>query len=172
MNDSGETSQRISFVLLIAFGVLLFLGMLFLFWNENQSFASLVSLKNDDISEITIFDNTGTHKSPLLTLNNPRDSEAIEEFVNAMNNTTHGRGRDIITLHELYLIIKLNNSRNLIELLFQSQSDCGKTIFIEIVKKPGGVKSRMTTYVSSATSEIYLYDWLHNLDIINYLGCK
>ena len=172
MNDSGETSQRISFALLIVFVVLLFLGMLFLIWNENQSFASLVSLKNDDISEITIFDNTGTQKSLLLILNNPRDSETIEEFVKAMNNATHGSGRDIITSHELYLIIKLNNSRNPIELLFQSKSDCEKTIFIDIVEKPGGVKSRMTTYISSATSEIYLYDWLHNMDLVNYLGCK
>lgn len=67
MNHSGEFFQRISFVLLMMFVVLLFLGMLFLIWNENQSFASLVSLKNDEVSEITIFDNARTQESLLLT---------------------------------------------------------------------------------------------------------
>ena len=172
MDDSGEIRQRILIALLIVFGILVILSTLFLFWNENQSFASLVALKNGDIAKITVFNNTPSDKSLLLTLDNPKDIKATEEFVTAINNAKKSPpSRDVIASHELYIVIEFNDSRNNIELLLHLQNDCGKTVYIDIVKKPGGVKSNTTTYVSSAKSEIYFYEWLQNLNFINYLGC-
>ena len=174
MKDAGVSHKKpIPFVLFIAIAVMCYCIIWVLDWPQNHSFASLVAIQKNDISEITIFNNAPSQKSLLLTLNNPRDIETIQEFINAINNSTQSSAqRDVIRSHELYLVINLNDSDNAIELVFHLQSNCGKTVYIDIVKKPGGVESKITTYLGYAKSEKYLYEWLQNLKLIDYLGCK
>jgi hypothetical protein len=173
MKDANVNQTKpIPFVLFIAIAVMCYGVIWLLDWPQNHSFDSLVALKESDISEIMVFNNASSQKSLLLTLDNPRDIETIQGFVNAVNDSTQSSARhDVIPSHELYLVINLDDSDNTIELLFHLQSNCGKTVYIDIVKKPGGVESKTTTYFGSAKSEKYLYEWLQDLNLINYLGC-
>ena len=162
MKSTNYRDNRIIFLFIIAAGISCYSLIWVLDWSGNRNSAYLISLKQDKITEIRIFDNASSQKSLLTTLTNPKDNEIIYEFVRALNKAEPFEPpyRQLILSHEVYLIINLNDNNKSIELSFHLNDNCKKTVYVDIVKKEGSIKS-----------ETYLYEWLQKLDLLNYLGC-
>ena len=165
--------NRINFVFLILVSISCYGLNWILDWNANRISASIIALPKENVSEIKIFDSKASQNPLLVTLTNPKDNEPIFEFIQAINKAIRFDPpyRELILSHGLYVVISLTDSDKPIELLFHLRDDCRNTIYIDIVKKPGGVESYSTSYIGGIKSEIFLYDWLRNLNLLGYLGC-
>jgi hypothetical protein len=151
-------------LLMIIVGIFWYIDTLISDWTFDRAFTSLIILRQDNVSEIRVFDGESSKERLLVKKSSPKDNEVISEFVRAINKAEPIEKqfpfRQLILSQELYLVIDLKDSRKPIELAFYSHTDCGETVYIDFVGKPGGAKS-----------EIYLYDWLKRLGIWNSLGC-
>ncbi len=133
-------------------------------WTFKQAFTSLTTLKPENVSEVQIFNGESSQKRLLVSKSNPKDNKVIYEFVRAINKAEPVEEpfpfRQLLLSHELYLVINLKDSSKPIELTFYAPVDCEKTVYIDMMGKPGGAKS-----------EIDLYGWLSRLGIWDSLGC-
>jgi hypothetical protein len=176
MNKTGTNyrQNRIIFLLMIVFALACYSLLRFLDWDFNRNSASLIALKQDNLSEIKIFDSASPQESLLANLNSAKDAEIIYGFVHAINRAEPSEppARELILSHGLYLIISLKDSNKPIELLFHLHEDCSKTVDIDIVKKPGGVESYMTSYIGGVRSKVDLHEWLQSLNLLNYVDCN
>ena len=146
----------------------------FLDWNSDRNSAALIGLQENNVSEIKIFDNEALHEPPLATLSTPREDEIIHDFVHAINTAEpwEPQARELITSHGLYVVISLDDNDKPIELLLHFHEDCRTAVYMYLVRKPGGAKSNMTSYIGGARSAKELYDWLQSMNLSDYLGCN
>ena len=152
-------------LLMILVGAFWYINTLISNWTFDRAFTSVMTLRQDNVAEIKVFDNKSSRERRLIRKSSPTDKEVISEFVHAINQVEPIKerfpSRQLIVSHELYLVIELKDSSKPIELSFNLHMDCGETVYIRFVGKPGGAKS-----------EAYLYEWLQRLGLLDYLGCN
>ncbi len=165
---------RIVLLLIIIVGIFSYIGSLISDWAFDRAFTSLITLRNDSVSEIKVFDSKSSQERLLTRKLSPEDNEVIYEFVRAINNAEPIEEpfpfRQLILSHELYLVVNRNDNDKPIELLLHLHVDCDKTVYINIVKEGSILDS--TSFLAGAKSETYLYEWLQSLGLLNYLGCN
>jgi hypothetical protein len=161
-------------LLMIIVGAFWYIESLISNWTFDRAFTSLIALSQDNVSEIKVFDNKSPQEKLLVKKSSPKDSEVISEFARAINQAEPIEGsfpfRQLILSHELYLVVKRNDNERPIELLLHLHVDCGKTVYINIVKKESILDS--TSFIAGAKSETNLYEWLQSFGLLNYLGCN